>query len=179
MLDRFNLYDIIRQVALGWPISVTLLQKLSSGFGPRVAFIASRYMVRRSAVFKWTNCPLCSCSRRRTFNVTWKVKKLSFLLLIPIADAWRKASEMVLFRCTHPFCLKWNSRKDANMVAAPSSELWTESQVADYLQVKRQTLTAWRHHGRHNLRFIKVGNSIRYRNSDVQEWLVARTSSST
>jgi len=70
------------------------------------------------------------------------------------------------------------SLKGKTMVAA-TFELWTEKETANYLKVKRQTLTAWRHHGRHDLPFVRVGNSIRYRTEDIEAWLRSRTQSST
>lgn len=54
-------------------------------------------------------------------------------------------------------------------------ELLTPRQCAELLHLRVQTLAVWRSTGAHNLPFIKVGTSVRYRRSDVAAWLAART----
>ncbi len=54
--------------------------------------------------------------------------------------------------------------------------LLTATETASYLGVKVQTLAVWRSVGRYpELRYVKVGNSIRYRLADVEGWLATRT----
>jgi len=57
--------------------------------------------------------------------------------------------------------------------------LLTEAQAAEVLGCKGQTLRVWRSTGRHELRFVKVGRLVRYRLSDLERWLAARTVTST
>lgn len=48
--------------------------------------------------------------------------------------------------------------------------LLTECEVADLLNISVRTLQAWRVRGG-GPRFIKVGRAVRYRLSDVQDWI--------
>ena len=57
--------------------------------------------------------------------------------------------------------------------------LLTAAAAAAYLGFREQTLAAWRSAGRHDLPFVKAGRSIRYRLSDLDAWLAARTRTST
>ncbi len=50
-----------------------------------------------------------------------------------------------------------------------------EQQVADLLGVKKETLTVWRATRRYPLRYTKIGRFVRYRLSDVEAFLDART----
>jgi excisionase family DNA binding protein len=51
-------------------------------------------------------------------------------------------------------------------------DLLTPEQAADYLQVSLQTLAGWRAKSNQNkLSFVKCGRAIRYRRSDLIEWL--------
>ena len=61
------------------------------------------------------------------------------------------------------------------MSTAIVPELLTAQQVAELLNVKYQTLAYWRSSGRHDLPFVKVGASIRYRKADIEKWLADRT----
>lgn len=54
------------------------------------------------------------------------------------------------------------------------SELMTVDQVADYLQVSRWTVYRWRSLGE-GPPSMKVGGAVRYRRTDVDAWLEART----
>jgi predicted DNA-binding transcriptional regulator AlpA len=53
-------------------------------------------------------------------------------------------------------------------------ELLTEQQTAELLGVAPGTLTDWRGSER-GPRYIKVGHLVRYRRSDVEQWLTERT----
>lgn len=54
-------------------------------------------------------------------------------------------------------------------------EMMTEDETAEFLTVKPQTLAAWRCRGSHDLPFVKVGRAVRYRRTNVLEWLENRT----
>lgn len=51
--------------------------------------------------------------------------------------------------------------------------LLTEKDLAAALQMKPQSLADWRHRGQ-GPRYVKMGQLVRYRISDVQEWLDTR-----
>lgn len=53
--------------------------------------------------------------------------------------------------------------------------LLDEKQAADYLTVTPGTLSVWRSTGRYCLPFVKVGRRVRYRLSDLDAWLEARS----
>ncbi|MFZ6675262.1 helix-turn-helix domain-containing protein [Undibacterium sp. Xuan67W] len=50
-------------------------------------------------------------------------------------------------------------------------ELFTENQTADLLQISRQTLSNWRCTKPEILPFVKVGRLVRYRNSDIENFI--------
>jgi excisionase family DNA binding protein len=54
-------------------------------------------------------------------------------------------------------------------------ELLTRDQAAQYVGVKPQTLALWRSVGRYGIPVIKVGRLVRYRRTDLDAWLEART----
>lgn len=54
-----------------------------------------------------------------------------------------------------------------------------EKQAADALGVKPTTLAVWRSTGRYNLPFLKVGRLVKYRLSDLAEFLARRTANHT
>jgi len=54
-------------------------------------------------------------------------------------------------------------------------ELLDEKQAAEYLTVSPGTLSVWRSTGRYSLPFVKVGRRVRYRLSDLDAWLEARS----
>jgi excisionase family DNA binding protein len=54
-------------------------------------------------------------------------------------------------------------------------ELLDEKQAAEHLTVSPGTLSVWRSTGRYNLPFVKVGRMVRYRLSDLDAWLEARS----
>lgn len=51
-------------------------------------------------------------------------------------------------------------------------KLMTTQEVADYLNIKKQTLEAWRSRNTISIPYIRIGSSIRYKKQDVEEWLV-------
>ena len=51
-------------------------------------------------------------------------------------------------------------------------------ETAEILGISKSALEAWRTTGRYQLPFIKVGRNVRYRRSDVLEWLDSRTRAS-
>ncbi|WP_409302880.1 helix-turn-helix domain-containing protein [Pseudomonas sp. KCJK8993] len=54
-----------------------------------------------------------------------------------------------------------------------------DKQAADVLGVRPNTLAVWRSTGRYNLPFLKVGRLVKYRISDLAEFLASRTASHT
>ena len=59
------------------------------------------------------------------------------------------------------------------MATSLSRRLLHAHEAARLLGLKPQTLAAWRHYGRHpDLVFVRVGRSVRYRQSDVEAFIV-------
>ncbi len=56
----------------------------------------------------------------------------------------------------------------------PFSDLLDEKQAATLLQVTPGTLSVWRSTGRYQIPFIKVGRLVRYRQTDLINWLESR-----
>ena len=56
-----------------------------------------------------------------------------------------------------------------------SDVLLTTAEAAEILGVKPETLTVWRCVKRYDLPYVRVGRSIRYRQSDLEAWLERRT----
>jgi excisionase family DNA binding protein len=54
-------------------------------------------------------------------------------------------------------------------------QLLTPEETAVYLRVKTQTLATWRCTQRYALPYVRVGRAIRYRLTDVREFIAART----
>ena len=54
-------------------------------------------------------------------------------------------------------------------------QLLTEDQTAAYLSIRSQTLATWRATRRYALPYIRVGRAIRYRLTDVEQFLTRRT----
>ena len=52
-----------------------------------------------------------------------------------------------------------------------SDELLTPDDVAEMLDISPQTLASWRTTGRYDLPFLRIGRLVRYRLSDVEEFL--------
>jgi predicted site-specific integrase-resolvase len=57
--------------------------------------------------------------------------------------------------------------------------LLTTSEVCDLWGFEPQTLRKWRCTGRGDLNFIRIGKSIRYRQSDIEAYLVTNEATST
>jgi excisionase family DNA binding protein len=53
--------------------------------------------------------------------------------------------------------------------------LLNEAEAAQYLGIARGTLSVWRCVGRHELPYVRVGRRIKYKFSDLQEWISSRT----
>lgn len=56
-----------------------------------------------------------------------------------------------------------------------TSELVTPKTLASELGISEQTLSNWRATRRYELPFIKCGRLVRYRRSDVDQFLQSRT----
>lgn len=54
-------------------------------------------------------------------------------------------------------------------------QLLTEDEAAELLNIKPQTLSAWRCRGMHALPFVKIGRAVRYRIADLEAWMEKRT----
>lgn len=50
-----------------------------------------------------------------------------------------------------------------------------DKQAAEALGLKPATLAVWRSTGRYNLHYLKVGRLVKYRISDIAEFLASRT----
>ncbi len=61
------------------------------------------------------------------------------------------------------------------MSVAVASPLLSRKQAAEFLGVGEQTLAAWATLGRYRLPFIKVGRLAKYRLTDLEKFLEART----
>lgn len=55
-----------------------------------------------------------------------------------------------------------------------SDRLLTRKEAAEFLKLRTQTLACWAMSGKH-LSFVRVGRSVRYRQSDLDEYLAKRT----
>ncbi|MET0000990.1 MAG: helix-turn-helix domain-containing protein [Candidatus Thiodiazotropha lotti] len=64
-----------------------------------------------------------------------------------------------------------------------SDRLLTESETAEIIGFSRNTLRAWRVTGRHHSspppRFVKCGRAVRYRYSELLEWIGQQTAALT
>ncbi len=58
-------------------------------------------------------------------------------------------------------------------------KLLTPDEVSNLLGIQKHTLAVWRSSGRYNLTFTKVGRSIRYRESDVEQFIYNHSGTST
>lgn len=56
-----------------------------------------------------------------------------------------------------------------------NDKLLTRPEAAKYLGIKPQTLSVWACTKRYPLPFVKVGRSVRYRVSDLEKFIQART----
>lgn len=51
------------------------------------------------------------------------------------------------------------------------TDILNQRQAAQYLGTTVGTLNSWRHCGKNTLTFIRWGNRIRYRKSDLDAWI--------
>jgi len=56
-----------------------------------------------------------------------------------------------------------------------ATDLLTRKQAAAYLDVRPQTLACWASTRSYDLRYIKVGGLVRYRKTDLDDFLARRT----
>ena len=63
----------------------------------------------------------------------------------------------------------------ATTVIQAGFDLIDSQETAEILGISKSALEVWRTTGRYQLPFIKVGRNVRYRRSDVLEWLESRT----
>lgn len=54
-------------------------------------------------------------------------------------------------------------------------ELLTRNEAAELLGVKTQTLAKWASVKRYDLPYLKVGKSVRYRRTDIDQYLARNT----
>ena len=50
-------------------------------------------------------------------------------------------------------------------------QLITREEAAEILRLKPQTLAKWAHTKRYDLKVVKVGSSVRYRSSDIENFI--------
>ena len=53
------------------------------------------------------------------------------------------------------------------------SDLMTQEELADYLQMHPQSLATWRYRKK-GPKYLKLGTLVRYRRSDVEAWLTTQ-----
>lgn len=56
-----------------------------------------------------------------------------------------------------------------------AKKLITRAEAAEYLGVKPGTLEVWATNQRYDLKYIKVGRSVRYRIADLEAFIESRT----
>ncbi len=59
-----------------------------------------------------------------------------------------------------------------------NKHLLSREEAAKFLGIKPETLNAWSHHKRYNLPYVKVGRCVRYKYSDLLEFIEKRTQKS-
>lgn len=62
-----------------------------------------------------------------------------------------------------------------NNQSKPIVELLTRKEAANYLGVTERTLSVWACVKRYNLPYVKVGRLVKYRRSDLDEFIAHRT----
>jgi len=55
-----------------------------------------------------------------------------------------------------------------------NNQLVDNKTAAEILQVSPGTLMVWRSSGRYSIPYIKIGAKVRYKRSDLQDWLDSR-----
>ena len=58
--------------------------------------------------------------------------------------------------------------------AAVEDRLLNENQAADRLGIAAATLSTWRSRKTHDIPFYRIGGRVRYKQSDLDEWLETR-----
>lgn len=61
----------------------------------------------------------------------------------------------------------------------PNPTLINPTETAQQINVTVKTLANWRSTGKYKLPYVRVGNRIFYRQSDINAWLDSRTQTST
>lgn len=56
-----------------------------------------------------------------------------------------------------------------------NQKLLTPQEVSEILGVGVETLNVWRATNRYPLKYIKVGRLVRYRSTDIEDFLLSRT----
>ncbi len=64
-----------------------------------------------------------------------------------------------------------------NEIIKRASGLVDEKAAAEILDTTPGTLSVWRSTGRYALPFVKIGRKVRYRVSDLEQWIEQRTRS--
>jgi hypothetical protein len=59
--------------------------------------------------------------------------------------------------------------------AHQARRLLSTQQAAEFLDTRPNTLEVWRSTGRYNLRYVKIGRNVRYRQEDLEEFLRLNT----
>jgi len=59
--------------------------------------------------------------------------------------------------------------------ATCQSDLLTTIEAAEFLGTTVGTMEVWRCSKRYQIPYIKVGRLVRYRRSDLEQWLASRT----
>ena len=49
--------------------------------------------------------------------------------------------------------------------------LLSQDEAAEFLGTTKKTLNTWRCNGKYNIPYIKFGNNIKFRKSDLEAWL--------
>ena len=60
--------------------------------------------------------------------------------------------------------------------AKQECQLLTRRQASEFLGIKEATLATWAHFKRYNLPFVRIGGCIRYKKSDLEEFIEKGTS---
>ena len=67
------------------------------------------------------------------------------------------------------------SPKETNLIPPKNTELLSSSEASIYLGITPGTLEVWRCTKRYQIPFIKVGRLVRYRKSELDNFLNRRT----
>ena len=66
------------------------------------------------------------------------------------------------------------SQQEESMPSDEQTELLTQETLAVELKMKPQSLADWRHRGK-GPNYVKLGQLVRYRRSDIELWLAEQT----